>query len=675
MADFFGKNNNKKNNMFPFKKNNLLLYVVIGIIVLTIWLFISQGLDINTQEISYSRFKQLVRDERVQSVEIKGLDITGKAIDSNGDSFQFKTIKPAIEDPNLITLLEEKGVQEIKGGHVDDGSSMWLIINIIFFVLIIGFFIWSSRRISRQSGGLFDVGKSKSKKINKELTNITFKDVAGLENVKRDVQEIIEFLKDPSKFISLGAQIPRGVLLVGPPGTGKTLIAKAVAGEANVPFYSATGSEFVEMFVGVGASRVRDLFTKARQDAPCIVFIDEIDAVGRSRGTGLGGGHDEREQTLNQLLTEMDGMDTDRSIIVMAATNRPDVLDQALLRPGRFDRRVTLDKPRLKERHAILNIHARNKPMAEDADLNIIARATPGFSGADLENVLNEAALLAGRAGKRKITMEFLNEAKDKVLMGDKRPGLLSKEEKKMTAYHEAGHALVSRLLPMTDPVYKITIIPRGMSMGSTWYLPEGEKFGFTKTQLESMVCSLLAGYLAEKIFIGDVSTGASNDIKKATQTVRNMITKYGMNDKIGLVNFGVGEEHIFLGKELGAEKKFSDLTLAEIDSEIKRVINDCKKITEELLIMNEDTMHKIAQFLYLNEEMTKDELEEIIKKYSKKSLEDLKERMQKYKSMSKIKILDKEDQDNNGKKEDQSKNKEDSEEVIEVESNELNNK
>ncbi len=671
MADFFGKNNNNKNNMSPFKKNNLLLYVVIGIVILTIWLFISQGLDINTQEISYSRFKDMVRNGRVQSVVIKGYDITGDAIDQNGNNIQFKTIKPAIEDPNLYTLLEENGVQEIKGEHVDDGSNMWLIFNIIFFVLIIGFFVWSSRRISRQSGGIFDVGKSKSKKITKELTNITFKDVAGLENVKRDVQEIIEFLKDPSRFVSLGAQIPRGVLLVGPPGTGKTLIAKAVAGEANVPFYSSTGSEFVEMFVGVGASRVRDLFTKARQDAPCIVFIDEIDAVGRSRGTGLGGGHDEREQTLNQLLTEMDGMDTDRSIIVMAATNRPDVLDQALLRPGRFDRRVTLDKPRLKEREAILKIHARNKPLSDDVDLEIIARATPGFSGADLENVLNEAALLTGRAGKRKINMEMLNEAKDKVLMGDKRPGLLDKEDKMLTAYHEAGHALVSRLLPKTDPVYKITIIPRGMSMGSTWYLPEGEKFGYTKTQLESMICSLLAGYLSEKIFVGDVSTGASNDIKKATEIVRNMVTKYGMNEKIGLVNFGVGEEHIFLGKELGAEKKFSDLTLAEIDSEIKRFMNDCKKMTEELLQDNEETMHKISQFLYLNEEMTKDELEEIIQKYSKSSLDKLENKMKEFKKLSKMKMIS-----NNGNNKDNSKesnkSEKDSEEVVEMDSQEF---
>lgn len=655
MANFFGNNNNNNNNNFsPFKRNKLFYYVVIGVVIFTVIFFITQGMDFSTQNIGYSKFLRLlgecVDDDGnragacpIKEVTIKGQDVYGTAYESETNrehQYNFKTVIPSQPSghPDLVKKLEQAGIN-FDAEHTDDGSSLWIIFNVVFFLLIIGFFVWSSRRITKQSGGIFDVGKSKSKKITKEMTNITFKDVAGLENVKRDVQEIIDFLKDPSKFRALGATIPRGVLLVGPPGTGKTLIAKAVAGEANVPFYAATGSEFVEMFVGVGASRVRDLFAKARQDSPCIVFIDEIDAVGRSRGTGLGGGHDEREQTLNQLLTEMDGMQTDRSIIVMAATNRPDVLDQALLRPGRFDRQVTLDKPRLKERTEILKIHARNKPLNDGVDLKVIARATPGFSGADLENLLNEAALLAGRMNKKAVDMEVLNEAKDKVLMGDKRADLLSNEEKKITAYHEAGHALVARLLPKTDPVYKITIIPRGRSMGSTWYLPEKDKFGYTRTELQSMVCSLLAGYLSEKIFVGDVSTGASNDIKRATDVVRNMITKYGMSEEIGLINFGLGEEHIFLGKELGHDRKFSDITLAEIDKVLKQFILSCEGQTEKILKQNEETMHKIAQFLYLNEEMTNEELEDIVRKYSQEALSEL----EKIKSngKTKMKIID----------------------------------
>lgn len=642
------KNNNNlfgNNNLPPFKRNNVVLFVITFSIILLIIFIVNNSLDLNSVEISYSEFRQLVRDKYVSAVVISGFEINGavtKPVNTTKErqiTDRFKTIMPMVGDPNILALLEENGI-DIGAQPVDDGSSWWLIINIGFFALIIGFFVWSSRKLGRQSGGLFDVGKSKSKRITKEMINVTFDNVAGLENVKTDVQEIIDFLKDPNKFIALGAQIPRGVLLVGPPGTGKTLMAKAVAGEADVPFYAATGSEFVEMFVGVGASRIRDLFARAKQDTPCIIFIDEIDAVGRSRGTGLGGGHDEREQTLNQLLSEMDGMQTDKNIVIMAATNRPDVLDQALLRPGRFDRQVTLDKPRVKERFAILKIHARNKPLDDNADLEIIAKATPGFSGADLENLLNEAALLTGRANKKAITMDILDEAKDKVLMGNERPGLLSKEEKKITAYHESGHGLVSRLLPKTDTVYKITIIPRGLTMGSTWYLPEKDKFGYTKIELESIVCSLLAGYLAEKTYCGDVSTGASNDIERATQLVRDMITKYGMNDEIGLVNFGIGEEHIFLGKELGTDRKFSDITLAKIDTEIKKFINKCETITKNILIENEETIHKMAQFLYINEEMTKEEMEEIIQKYSKKALKNL-EMINNKNGKSNMKIID----------------------------------
>lgn len=641
---------NKKNNLPPSKRNNFMIFFIIATIIIIIGYFINQGMSGGSVKISYTEFKTLIEKNVISSLTIKGLNVTGdvkKPYKLNEGSSQakeitsnFHTQMPVIadQDPDIEKLLTNKDIN-INSEPVDDGSSIWLIFNVVFFVLIIGFFFWSSRRIGQQSGGIFDVGKSKSKKITKEISSITFDDVAGLENVKRDVQEIIDFLKDPNKFLALGAEIPKGVLLVGPPGTGKTLVAKAVAGEADVPFYAATGSEFVEMFVGVGASRVRDLFQKAKQDAPCIIFIDEIDAVGRSRGTGLGGGHDEREQTLNQLLTEMDGMSTDRSVIVMAATNRPDVLDQALLRPGRFDRQVTLDKPRVKERHAILKIHSRNKPLADDVDLEILAKATPGFSGADLENLLNESALLTGRLGKKKITMEILNEAKDKVLMGDKRPDMLTKKEKHTTAYHEAGHALVARLMPSTDPVYKITIIPRGMSLGSTWYLPDQEKFGYTKTEMLSMVSSLLAGYISEKIFIGDVSTGAANDIKRATELVRNMVTKYGMSESIGLVNYALGEEHVFLGKELGAEKKFSDLTLAEIDKEVRMILNECVDKTEKLLQKNQETMHKIAQFLYLNEEMSNEEMEDIVKKYSKTSLDELEKIKKYYKNKSNIKI------------------------------------
>jgi cell division protease FtsH len=485
-------------------------------------------------------------------------------------------------------------------------------------VLVIGVWIFIMKRAQQQiqggPGGLFSFGASKAKLFDVKKPGVTFNDVAGMDNTKQQLKETIEFLKDPSKFKRLGAKIPKGVLLVGPPGTGKTLLARATAGEAGVPFYSISGSEFIEMFVGVGASRVRDMFKKAKASQPSIIFIDEIDAVGRTRGAGLGGGHDEREQTLNQLLSEMDGFESHEEVIVMAATNRPDVLDPALLRPGRFDRHIVIDRPGWKERKSILEVHVRDKTLAGDVDLETMARGTPGMTGADIENLANEAALIAIRKNKEKIDMSDFEEAKDVMLMGSVREETISDAEKRITAYHEAGHALVAWELPGTDPIHKVSIIPRGMAMGVTQLLPEEDRHYYPKTYLMNRLSVALAGRIAEKIVFNDVSSGAQNDLKEATSLAEKMVAQWGMSDKVGPLNLGRGEEHPFLGRELAQPKRYSEEMAWLMDQEIQRLIKDAEAKAEEILKSKKHALDDLAEALIKEEALERDDVERIIK-------------------------------------------------------------
>ncbi|PLX73617.1 MAG: cell division protein FtsH, partial [Desulfuromonas sp.] len=467
-----------------------------------------------------------------------------------------------------------------------------------------------------QSGGgkAMSFGKSRAKLLNDTMARITFNDVAGIDEAKDELEEIVAFLKDPKKFSRLGGRIPKGVLLVGPPGTGKTLLGRAIAGEAGVPFFSISGSDFVEMFVGVGASRVRDLFVQGKKNAPCIIFIDEIDAVGRHRGAGMGGGHDEREQTLNQLLVEMDGFESNEGVILIAATNRPDVLDPALLRPGRFDRQVVVPRPDVRGRTKILQVHARKTPLSEDVDLEVVAKGTPGFSGADLENLINEAALLAARADKKQVEMEDVDAAKDKVLMGAERRSLvITEEEKKVTAYHEAGHALVALFIPGADPVHKVSIIPRGRAMGVTMYLPEEEKYNETKDGLFTKICTLLGGRIAEEITFESITTGASNDLERATALARKMVCEWGMSEKLGPLTFGEKEGEVFLGRDFGHTKNYSEATAIEIDNEIRGIVQDCYNRTTKILKDNRDTLIAVSDALLERENLEGDELKKIV--------------------------------------------------------------
>ncbi|MEO8073061.1 MAG: ATP-dependent zinc metalloprotease FtsH, partial [Acidobacteriota bacterium] len=485
-------------------------------------------------------------------------------------------------------------------------SGMWwlILINMLPFLLLIGFLAFTLRQMQAGGNKALSFGKSKAKLLNNQQKRVTFKDVAGVEEAKEELQEIIEFLKDPQKFQKLGGKIPKGVLMVGPPGTGKTLLAKAIAGEANVPFFSISGSDFVEMFVGVGASRVRDLFEQGKKNAPCIIFIDEIDAVGRHRGAGLGGGHDEREQTLNQLLVEMDGFESNDGVILVASTNRPDVLDPALLRPGRFDRRVVVGRPDVKGRDAILKVHTRKIPLDENVDINVIARGTPGFTGADLANIVNEAALNAARYNKKVVTMSDFEIAKDKVLMGAERKSMvLSDEEKFLTAYHEAGHTLVGLKVPSADPVHKVSIIPRGMALGVTMQLPEGDKHSYTKEYLLSQIAILMGGRLAEEIYLGEdmITTGASNDIERATELARSMVCEYGMS-RLGPLTFGKKEEQIFLGREISQHRDYSEDTAIKIDQEVKKIIAEQYEIARKVILENADAMVRLAEALLVKE-------------------------------------------------------------------------
>ncbi len=526
---------------------------------------------------------------------------------------RFKTILPFVDD-TMVKTWQEKNIAI----EFTQPSSDWLIVlgQFLPWVLLIGFWIFLARRMQGGGGGknIFSFGKSRAKMLMENETRVTFDDVAGCDEAKEELREIIEFLKNPAKFSRLGGKIPKGALLLGPPGTGKTLLARAVAGEAGVPFFSMSGADFVEMFVGVGASRVRDLFEQGRKHAPCIIFIDEIDAVGRQRGAGLGGGHDEREQTLNALLVEMDGFDTAEGVIILAATNRPDVLDPALLRPGRFDRQIVVDRPDVRGREGILRVHTKNIPLADDVDLEVIAKGTPGLAGAELANLVNEAALFAARNNRDKVTMEDFEMAKDKVMMGmERRSLIISDEEKRITAYHEAGHVLAAKLTPGSDPVHKVTIIPRGRALGVTAYLPIDERHNYSKTYLENMLVHLLGGRGAEKLVLGELTTGAGNDLERATEIARKMVCEWGMSEKLGPLTFGKKDEEIFLGREIATHRDFSERTAQEIDEEVKRIVRKAEKRVEELLSKNIDKLHRLAEALLEREILDGEEIDLIL--------------------------------------------------------------
>lgn len=580
--------------------------------------------------ISYSQFLEQINAGNIQSVTIKDLEVSGsfaKEISlqlpdgkSTPSVKNFHTFLPSFQGEDIIRQLRDRNVT-ISVEPSEKSSLLWqILIGVLPWVLIIGIWILLMKRaqqIQGGPGGLFTFGASKAKLFDAKKVTVQFKDVAGMEKVKQELRETIEFLKDPSKFRKLGAKVPKGILLVGPPGTGKTLLARAVAGEAQVPFFSISGSEFIEMFVGVGASRVRDMFRKAKESQPSIIFIDEIDAVGRTRGAGLGGGHDEREQTLNQLLSEMDGFESHEEVIVLAATNRPDVLDPALLRPGRFDRHIVIDRPGLKERKAILEVHTKDKVMHEDVDLEKIARGTPGMTGADLGNIVNEAALIAIRKNKEKIDMSDFEEARDIILMGHVREETLSETEKKITAYHEAGHALVAWYLPGTDPIHKVSIIPRGLAMGVTQLLPEEDRHYYPKSYLMNRLSVALAGRVAEKIIFNDVSSGAQSDLKEATDLAEKMVAQWGMSDKVGPVNLGRGEEHPFLGRELALPKRYSEEMAWIMDQEIRELISKAEKQAEDVLTEKRQTLVALADALVREENLEREDIERIIKQFS----------------------------------------------------------
>jgi cell division protease FtsH len=597
----------KTSNPVP---NNKSVFIILLVIILGFFIFnLYPKSKKEYENVIFSDFVSAVQAEKIASVTIQGKNIIGVYKEGK----DFKSYAP--EDPELMKMLRQYNVKIT--AKPDDEPGLWqsILVSWVPMLLLIGVWIFFMRQMQAGGGKAMSFGKSKARLFAGKDNKVTFQDVAGIDEAKEELQEIIEFLTDPKKFTKLGGRIPKGVLLVGSPGTGKTLLARAIAGEANVPFFSISGSDFVEMFVGVGASRVRDLFTQGKKNAPCIIFIDEIDAVGRHRGAGLGGGHDEREQTLNQLLVEMDGFESNEGVIVMSATNRPDVLDPALLRPGRFDRQIVVSIPDVKGREAILKVHARKTVVDETVDLSIIARGTPGFTGADLENLVNEAALVAARRGKKAIDMADFEHAKDKVLMGvERRSMIISLEERKNTAYHEAGHALVAKLIPGSDPIHKVTIIPRGMALGLTQQLPIDERHTYPKEYLVNSITILLGGRAAEQLVLVHETTGAGNDIERATKLARKMICEWGMSDKMGPVNYGKDEEHIFLGREIAKHRDFSEKTAQDIDEEMKKLVHGCYERAKALLSTNMDALHAIANKLLEKETLDGQEIDIIIK-------------------------------------------------------------
>ena len=586
---------------------NIAMWLIIIATVVLMFNLISYKQP-TTDKVVFSDFIEQVEAGNIAEVTIQGNDILGKYKDGK----TFQTFAP--QYPDLIAKLRSSGVKIGAEPVVDTPSWGTIFVSWFPMVLLIGVWIFFMRQMQSGGGKAMSFGKSKAKLLSESQHKVTFKDVAGIEEAKEEVEEIIDFLKDPKKFPRLGGRIPKGVLLVGPPGTGKTLLARAIAGEAGVPFFSISGSDFVEMFVGVGASRVRDLFVQGKKNAPCIIFIDEIDAVGRHRGAGLGGGHDEREQTLNQLLVEMDGFESNEGVIIIAATNRPDVLDPALLRPGRFDRNVVVPKPDIKGREEILKVHTSKTPLAQDIDMEIVARGTPGFSGADLSNLVNEAALLAARRGKDRIEKTEFDDAKDKLIMGtERRSMIISDSEKKNTAYHEGGHTLVARLIPGTDPIHKVSIIPRGMALGLTQQLPIDERHTYNKEYLVNNIAVLMGGRAAEELVLNQMTTGAGNDIERATELARKMVCEWGMSDKLGPLTFGKKEEHIFLGKEMAQRRDFSEETAEEIDDEIKKIVTENYARAKKLLESNIGALHRLARALLEKEILDAVEIDRLI--------------------------------------------------------------
>ncbi|MGR6033976.1 MAG: ATP-dependent zinc metalloprotease FtsH [Candidatus Nitrosoglobus sp.] len=591
---------------------NIILWVVIALVLMSV--FNSFGpRQVSGHQLDYSRFIADVKSGQVNKVVIDGRSISGETKEGK----QFITYSPG-DDPGLIGDLLDNGV--IIEARPEEGNGLLMQVFISWFpmLLLIAVWIFFMRQMQGGAGGrgALSFGKSRARMLGEEQVKITFGDVAGCDEAKEEVKELVEFLRDPGRFQKLGGKIPRGVLMVGPPGTGKTLLAKAIAGEAKVPFFTISGSDFVEMFVGVGASRVRDMFENAKKHAPCIIFIDEIDAVGRQRGAGLGGGHDEREQTLNQLLVEMDGFEGSEGVIVIAATNRPDVLDPALLRPGRFDRQVVVSLPDIRGREQILKVHLRKVPVAKDVEPALIARGTPGFSGADLANLVNEAALFAARGNQRLVHMQDMERAKDKILMGvERRSAVMNENDKRLTAYHEAGHAIIGRLMPAHDPVYKVSIIPRGRALGVTMFLPEEDRYSYSKLQIESQISSLFGGRLAEELIFGVefVTTGASNDIQRATELARNMVTKWGLSEKMGPLAYGEEEGEVFLGHSVTQHKNIADTTASEIDSEVRAIIDRNYQRAKKLLEENMDKLHIMSEALIKYETIDKEQIDDIM--------------------------------------------------------------
>jgi len=585
--------------------SNLIYLVIAALIAAAIFLMLNPG-GTPTKKVNLDQFIQSAKSGEVDQIKVSNNKINITLIDGT-EEFTFKEPGDTIND--LLKEVPDEIKKDISTEVVPtDGQDFWvnILISIVPFLLIVGFFIFMMRSAQNSTNQAMSFGKSRARLVDKEKQLTTFKDVAGAEEAKEELIEIVDFLKNPGKYTSMGAKIPKGVLLVGAPGTGKTLLARAVAGEAGVPFFNISGSEFVEMFVGVGASRVRDLFHKAKRNAPCIVFIDEIDAVGRQRGAGMGGGNDEREQTLNQILTEMDGFERDTNIIVMAATNRPDVLDPALLRPGRFDRRIMVDVPDINDREAILKVHSRNKSLGRDVDLRKIAFHTPGFTGADLENLMNEAAILAARHDKKTLSQDDMEQSIEKVMMGPERKSrVLSKKEKEITAYHEVGHAVVGHVLPNCDPVHKISIVSRGMALGVTWFLPEEDKHLYGKNKFEDEMCSLMGGYVSEEVFFGELTTGASNDLERATGIARKMVTDYGMSS-MGPVIYGEKNREVFLGRDFGHVRNYSEEIAAAIDREVKKIVDNAYVRTKKIVIENRGIIDEIARKLIEKETLNR---------------------------------------------------------------------
>ena len=587
---------------------NVVFYLLMIMVVIGMFDYYSAA-PVKQTDLSYTKFLQQVDEDKIKQVTIVDNIISGKLSDGK----EFTTVVPN-NDANLISKLQAKNV-DIKA-ELPPQPPWWtgILSSVLPMLLIVGLWFMMMNNQGGGGGRVMNFGKSRARRYDEDKIKVTFKDVAGAAEAKQELQEVVEFLKEPQKYNELGAKIPKGVLLYGPPGTGKTLLAKAVAGEAGVPFFSISGSDFVEMFVGVGASRVRDLFEQAKKSAPCIVFIDEIDAVGRQRGAGLGGGHDEREQTLNQLLVEMDGFGANEGIIMIAATNRPDILDPALLRPGRFDRQIVVDRPDIKGRTEILKVHVKGKPMAEDVELEVIAQRTPGFTGADLSNLVNEAALMAARKNKKKINMPEMEEAAERVIMGPERKSrVISDNEKRLTAYHEGGHTIVGMLLEHTDPVHKVTIIPRGRAGGYTLSLPKEDRYYATRSEMLDELKVLLGGRVAEALVLKEISSGASNDLQRATALARQMICEYGMSEKIGPVTFGHRQDQVFLGRDIARDKDYSEEVAAEIDKEVRAFLDDAYAATEKLLNENMDKLHLIAQALIERETLEKEEIADIV--------------------------------------------------------------